>query len=436
MSDDFLNDVLFPIIEGLVHNRIYGDSERIRRCMVWKIGIMAPDRYNKLLSTVNKAMKDKAVQPSSEDGKISYLRNGKRYRLTTRRFLTRILKLNESLSDKSLDFLAAEIDKQLAVKSEIRLLKGDEIRTAYANCVGGSSCMTGDNSEYVGLYVDNPRKIRLAVCRINHESARCIVWKTNRGLVHDRIYGDSERTRELLSDTLKRQNIPNAFLGFLHDKLYVRELWYTDGEIPYCDTFRGGQVQGEGKISLKNGSWETDNYVLESQEGLLDDEDSCHCTNCEDRIDDIYFVGNDPYCQYCFDEYFNTCYQCNEPIINDAVIRGPDDNSYCKDCHDEKFKLCNICEEYFDNDDMKQGPDCEHYCEDCYDANFMLCYDCEEYFDNDDIEQGPDYNSYCKDCYNENFTVCKGCGAIHDDFKAITDDEKHCISCYELKLKE
>jgi len=453
-----VNHIILPEIFNLITSRTH-----------WTMtSYVKAELYDKIKKSIYQLTDGKDIRSSSEPGKISYLRNNIRLKLTTRRFLTRILKLNlpisecidiayqpdyltveeketiknGKLSDVELESLATAIALRLSIRPTFQLLKGDEIGEAYDFEVGGSSCMTG-TSQYVGLYCDNPKKVRLAVCKINKESARTIVWVTDKGIIHDRLYSNSELAKKLLSEKLESYGIPNVYANKIKD-VKVTGLRYEDGRVPFLDSLFRGTVEWDGTLTLSDS---VGTITLQNQNGYIVEGGHCaecgifypdsdltwmeigdgyYCDECLDYLfvfcrhcgegqdQDSVFMGLDdnPYCDSCYRELYENCYDCGETIFRDNARTGPDGYDYCEDCFHEYFILCDNCGDYFDKDDVKKGPwdsinkECE-YCEDCFDKLYIVCDNCGQYFDSEDIKDGSDNSKYCEDCYIERFAVKK-----------------------------
>jgi len=357
-------------------------------------------------------MENIEAKPSSEAGKIAYRRGGDTwYKLTSRRFLTRLLKLNEVYPDSVLDIFSAKIDKYLGtdVAAEVQLVKGQAVQTAYSRCVGGKSCMTGDCSDYVGLYRDNPKKVRLAVARIGNESARALVWSTDKGLWFDRIYANSQRAEDLLETRLESHGIYSVYTD--NPSVSVRGLLYTDGEIPYMDSLHYGAINNRYlDISTDEGD-----LNLQTCNGYL--EESNFCVGCDERLsdDESYWVGDECYCEYCYTENFFLCDKCGEGCCNeDATEVNHLNRTYnvCPTCRNDNCVDCNCCGETHYMEDMtfiKYGS--EFVCKECFAENYTTCDDCGELYYLEDLTTTKSDRRVCRDC-EDNYTACDICGIL------------------------
>lgn len=369
-------------------------------------------------------LKIEARPSRSDKGKISYLRNDKRMHLSVRRFLTRILHLNDHLSDVQLDGMAAKILESCQISDhKFEYLTGQKIQDAYKMRIGGSSCMTGDCNEYVGLYRDNPDKIKLAVVRYNRSSARCVIWLgDDKKLYYDRIYTDSKYCNEILIKELSDRDVIKIYECDV--PVTVSDLNYTRGEIPYLDTMRYGTFLN-GKLKLTSGSVSGEyDEVLQGQHGNGESEHNCN--NCGDGIDgeDIYSACDELYCEHCYSENFEICEHCNETHHNNNLTYVDSSSiTYCDECLSEECFTCDTCDEIFHRDEINCIDNQEDICNTCYNKNYTECIVCKETFYNDDID-----GKMCKDCAANNI-VCSKCDVVSDKYIA---DGGICATCNGL----
>ncbi len=262
-----------------------------------------------------------------EDGSTGYIAftaSGKtRMKLKTARYLTRKCKLQDGavLSDVEIRDLAEKINNLLWTADElnnIELISGQAITSAYNNEIGGSSCMTGCNSQYTGLYAANPTRFQMLIVYSANDSARAIIHTLDNG---QKLLGTIYTTAEHLLNTMK---IYAKDQGWLVDSkfrgagsiLIMSGLKFCDGEIPYMDVLTQGSINNNLLTISYNGG----DFDLQNQNGYLDRD--C-CTECGDDIceDDLY-NGSDGeiYCEYCFNENFTYCYRCEEVVLNSDSV--------------------------------------------------------------------------------------------------------------------
>ena len=140
---------------------------------------------------------------------------------------------------------------------------------------------------------------------------------------------------------------------------------------------------------------------------ILDDNDSCECSNCSDSIAtvDAITVDNDPYCSDCI----SYCECCDSATVDDLTTvnvkeYGRDTEQYCDDCLESHTVMCDDCGEYH-SDDLTQyeiQDTTATVCSGCYDSgSYFYCQDCGSYY-SDNQYNNTDYGGACNDCYMEN----------------------------------
>jgi len=329
--------------------------------------------YETSLEEVMVIMKNllKYLNPSYARGKkvgfISYtdkkFNKESRLVLSTPRFLTRKLGLQNYLSENCIKKLTDKINKSLFKNVKIKIIKGKKITCAYEEAVGNHSCMTGDYAECTLLYEMNPNKIQMIIIKQGNDSARALLWKLdcNRFYV-DRIYTCSGACEELLqsfaakNDFLVRwNNVPTSIL-------HVSQLKFSKKSIPYMDTF----IYGTIRKNLLDVSALKGEYCLQETDGHLCDYNSeITCTHCGiDLCDEdvVYSYDNDePYCDGCYQSLFTRCEKCDrELFVDDAytlmvysafhhMVRS---KSLCSDCVKKMEKegeiiRCSNCKQCF-----------------------------------------------------------------------------------------
>ncbi len=341
-----------------------------------------------------------------EDGSAGFIAfdniSGKlRMKLKTARYLTRKCQLNDgvALNDVQIRDLAEKINNLLWTAEElnnVELISGQAIIDAYSEEVGGSSCMTGDHAKYTGLYAANPIRFQMLIARNANDSARAIVHVLDNG---QRLLGVIYTTAEHLIDTMKIYAKNNGWLTIYNpiddkDILVMSSLSFTDGEIPYMDVLTEGVIES----NLLTVSYSGGDFSLQEQNGYFGGY-SCH--ECSDHIneDDAYSDGSgDMYCEYCFNENFITCYQCEEMVHNsDSVCIQDIEKEVCQHCATSHYYCCETCGDYYSDDDVCVFND-NTYCKDCYDDIVGRCKNCDEIFRVKDLTFVNDSGPLCADC--------------------------------------
>ena len=127
------------------------------------------------------------------------------------------------------------------------------------------------------------------------------------------------------------------------------------------------------------------------------------CAHCGcaifDEEEDGYWVYGEIYCQDCC-SYCDMCgsYHVGESTYIENYRWGV---SVCEYCRDEYFVLCADCDEYVHIDDSYITGHDECICRHCFESgDYATCEDCGEVYHTDDLHE---YEGawYCKDCYDE-----------------------------------
>lgn len=356
-------------------------------------------RHGFIISPILKIASDSESRPSkSQQGKISYLRNKTRMQLSVRRYITRILGLHKWLSDPELDTLADTILEKITANNNytIEILKGQAIQDAYRDEVGGHSCMTGSHhSEYVGLYRDNPKRIRMAVLRRNNSSARCIIWLSDdHKLYFDKIYTDYAHCKEILQQKLLDKDIMSCYTGSYNIK--VSGLSYNDGEVPYMDTLTRGSIDnGLLDLSTSGGDFNTDN-----QDGTIGENDEtcyhCECGVNPDGGDGSNYIDGVWVCESCYNDCYSYCGHCNEDYNHDNItFTEVDGHGYCENCISDVATECCQCDTWIDSGLIEYVDD-DCVCNECFEEHYQTCEVCGIIAHNDNfLETG-----ICCDCIN------------------------------------
>jgi hypothetical protein len=343
-----------------------------------------------------------------KDGNIT----NRRMRAKIGRFLTSTAGLGSLVPEAVIELLTQYLVLNYHSTS-FQIDSGEDIWNNYRNSVGGSSCMTGDVANYVGLYVDNPDKIRQLVCVSGRNSGRAILWTLDDGnCLLDRIYADSGAVmvamREYAANQgwLVRQINGSITNGDHHlnslelSKLRVSGLSYNEDEIPYLDTMYYGFLRF-GKLDLACGSssvcgelylQQTDGSLGENREacarcgeyGNEDDMTYLECEDgsvCEECLREYYIycphcgyyrpaaaaetVNNEVWCAECVDRHAVECVDCGCFVsTNDAVCPSDSDESYCSDCADG-LSYCDNCRGTFADDDSLTEVNGDTLCKKC-----------------------------------------------------------------------
>lgn len=185
-----------------------------------------------------------------------------------RQVSNRISSSNESfvnLSDKEVEVIYNKyVSYQSGSMCELVFYSGDQIKEAYRsnNYLDGNStlhksCMT-DRLEDIGIYIDNPDQVKIAVLKIDNKvAARSLVWSTvDGGVYSDRIYYAQDWMEDHMLLRLKKVGItPISKEPFKIVQLKKWKFKYN----PYLDSFytldsKSGQLLyiGNNTITLRS----------------------------------------------------------------------------------------------------------------------------------------------------------------------------------------
>jgi len=239
-------------------------------------------------------------------------------------------------------------------KPELLFATGpDEIEQVYLN--GPSSCMSHGVDWYnspihpVRVYGTEDFACAHILNSDGEISARAIVSPKRK--VYSRIYGDFSRIHALLEEEgYTRGNDQEDW-----DGLRLLRVPYHDSFVaPYFDSpMSNARDNGEYLVVDCDGELECDETSGLASEGLC-------CSRCEDRCRETYTVGNDEWCQYCYESYSTYCSGCsNHYDIDDIAGTDRHDNAYCSDCACD-MSVCDCCNHL--HEDTVETLENETYC--------------------------------------------------------------------------
>lgn len=204
-----------------------------------------------------------------------------------------------------------------------------------------------------------------------------------------------------------------------------------------------GWTIGEWGICVKCG-YETNNGVY-----CEDCEDRGElCYECEERFseDELYPVysryGNRQYvCEYCRDNYYTYCDDCDEYYENDCVTYIEGYGYVCDDCLSRNYEECAECGHYHWREDMASVGD-DWVCENCLDRYYVQCDECGEYIRSGDENEVIGRNGYeaqvCDNCRERYYVECDDCGAIIHTEYAVADEKTGdtlCPDCHTERME-
>ena len=274
-----------------------------------------------------------------------------------------------------------------------KFLTGSDIRDAYRDGIGGTSCMTGDDSELLDVYVKNPDKVLLLVYESGDFRARALVWNCDDGSTCvDRIYPNDgphiERIKHYAAEknwlTRPDNSLPSGDVRFDGK---IRSVTVKGASTwPYLDSFRSTDNNPESShVTLHTCDDLT--YLFENTDGGWDGNNRVTCYDCSERTDpeDCYSYGGEEICQSCYECSYFHCEQCSEIHHNDSSVYF-DDGYYCEYCIDRVAASCDKCGEHVEKNDIARIDDCnQDWCSDCRKKNdAFLCEDCGNWYSSSD----------------------------------------------------
>jgi len=145
------------------------------------------------------------------------------------------------------------------------------------------------------------------------------------------------------------------------------------------------------------------------------------CDDCGDNCSETHTVYGDnglerQVCEYCRDEYYTYCDECEEYHPNNCVTHI-DGFAVCDDCRYEYYEECAECGIYHCRSSMiavYDGNGDEAYvCNDCLDKQYCLCDECREYHHIGNIcsvfKADGELVQVCEDCCNKHYSECPTC---------------------------
>ncbi|KKL17109.1 hypothetical protein LCGC14_2488860, partial [marine sediment metagenome] len=220
-----------------------------------------------------------------------------------------------------------------------------------------------------------------------------------------------------------------------YDILRVSGLCFTDGEVPYMDTFyRYRIVKDRLDISHRdcNGSYDG---TLDSTDGHIDGR--CYCEYCEDSYNEneMVTVGDNLICEGCIDNNFFHCDRCAEYHPSDDCImvtthREHRQNTYVCDTCIETYYQCAECDDHFNENEIVSVDDTDSVCTKCAEQDATLCEDCDKWYSEATEVDG---KAVCNDCLEEYLICCK-CDGYFTIYDIVESANEHvCTKCAGLE---
>lgn len=207
----------------------------------------------------------------------------KRTKTTLQRYIRRQLNYTvDEISDHELNDLCNNVMKTFNIK-EFKLAKGLEIAELYNSGFAQRTCMTDkgmeDTENILGLYVNNPQTVNLAVITNGSMKARAICWMINNNVYVDRIYQNSEVIENEFKNSIKTAftekdvffrkhgNLPEG--REFNENITIEIPDNFNSEFPYLDSFRYFEIPDDF-VFLSNSKDGMD-YIANSTNGGYSD---------------------------------------------------------------------------------------------------------------------------------------------------------------------
>ena len=310
---------------------------------------------------------------ASITSQISYW-NGeqnRRYTCRTGKFLRKFF---SDMDDNQIEQCQADINTELfaEVSSTIKVVKGEAIKKAYLDTVGGGSCMTHDwANDFLDIYADCPN-VSLAMAFVEKGnstvSARSLIWDAkdfNHSTCEydspvkygDRIYYTSPEARNVLQDW-QDANCDKSY----GDEEECRDLnlrvEYSEEPTfyPYTDSFRYIDPHEQAFYTDEEGG----GYWADSCNGALGE----------------YAEGKFKCCRYC-DERYAAAEMYTVPYITSNGVHPTTSIHVCQDCFDNRMISCTCCDERVHEDSAHYHPlTGEALCLFCFSTQARSCGRC------------------------------------------------------------
>jgi hypothetical protein len=198
---------------------------------------------------------------------------------------------------------------------------------------------------------------------------------------------------------------PEGFESYQKSKILR---WQDHGMCqPYLDGW-GVETDGNGEYSChEDGSCGGfgDFSCTVGFNGINDIDDAmsshmCMCEKCGDQYDEdeLMWINDYPYCEYCVDRYFVSCECCSGWEWHADSVETCDDEWVCDYCAREYYKQCDECSRYTHNNSVTYVGDMI-LCDDCAE-DFFECEECGKVFPSHDQHEH-DFCEYCYSCWKE-----------------------------------
>lgn len=419
-------------------NDIIRNRQRLL-CALFKVAHSMGGPVNRVLIAVCRSIRNNAhnhyLALSTERLNHISLRNGngchrwdnkRRTRMRLGRYLMRYTPLRSQITEAQIEAFVNLVMGEFAEDKSFRIVDGSDIRTAYSKGFACSSCMTGDEAEYVQIYADNPDVVKMLLYDDGEHRGRALIWHAGDDTLLDRIYPNSgphiakiEQWAWNQGYLVREHHSQATGCRFTTDKARIATSFKVeltadeDGPFPYADSFCFGYFDSCGDLCLSTQRTRNTEFTLLEVDGTHDGMgDRLRCYSCGERIDEddcFSDMDGDQFCDSCFHDRYSYCESCSTCIPNDDVIElhGRHCNQYvCEDCADSDgfesdvdnlwYRLSSSSDGY-QRTEFEDGFECTD--DQLGDIDYFVCEGCSFGFRNKEPAHiSEDDECYCEDC--------------------------------------
>lgn len=155
-----------------------------------------------------------------------------------------------------------------------------------------------------------------------------------------------------------------------------------------------------------------DRYGNETSSGYLD---LRYCACCEETVEgDLTYTEDGEVCDYCLNNYYIFCYECERYFYESTPMYHIEDENYrvCEHCYNENdYGFCEINEAYYTRDRLVDAIDSDGNLitvhEDYAAEHYHFCDICERYFEVPTTETADGFY-VCSLCLEEDYELVDG----------------------------
>ncbi len=304
-------------------------------------------------------------------------------------------------------------------KGSFSVVKGEEIRywydgEHYAPMTGSlsHSCMRyKDCLNYLDMFIQNPEHVSMVIF-VNGDrllAGRALLWKTNKGLFQDRVYG-GDAIQAAFREYARSQGWMHRTYNSYEDEdivtmpddkgsraayLLVDLPNHEHKHYPYLDTFKYYNISN-GRFS--NNTASSYDYYLTATDGGPINRYKPSCAACNDPIadEDPYMFNNLSHCRDCYYDLVPHCFVCDRNI-SEVSYTDVEGQTVCNSCMSDYGTNCQLCAA---TTNVVSGSTTSGvlYCQECMATRICRCGRCGRVVDRTQSFEAPDGNHYCGYC--------------------------------------